>query len=196
MFHHFPPNAMMRTNPALALAGLVIAMWLAPAAGAQPLVDRVEGPVIDGFGATYPLEALDVPPPTDQPYRLLFDISTSPDAPDAVSTQLNTVARFLNMHARAGVPPEQMQLAVVLHGTAGKYALDRDAYRAQYDVDNTNLALLEALHAAGVDVYLCGQTAMHRGLPPDELAPAVDLALSALTVIATLDAEGYTVVSW
>lgn len=182
--------------PAQCFVVLFIMGWIAFAidAPAQPLTDRVEGPIIEDFGATYPVEALDVPTPTS--YRLLFDISTSPDAPDAVSTQLNTVARFLNMHARDGVPPEQMQLAVVLHGTAGKYALNHDAYRARYDVEHTNLRLIEALRAAGVEIYLCGQTAMHRGLPPDELAPAVDLALSALTVIATLDADGYTVLSW
>jgi len=179
-----------------ALATLSLLMPLAAAAQEQPLVDRVEGPVIDGFGATYPMESLDVPVPTDQPYRLLFDISTSPDAPDALSSQLNTVARFLNMHTRAGVPPAQMQLAVVLHGTAGKYALNRAAYRAHHDAENTNLALLEALHAAGVDLYLCGQTAMHRGLPPDDLSPDVKVALSAMTIIGSLSTDGYTVIAW
>jgi intracellular sulfur oxidation DsrE/DsrF family protein len=152
--------------------------------------------VIEAFGETYPVEALDIAPPTDRPYRLLFDVSTSPDAPDALSTQLNTVARFLNMHARAGVPPEQMELAVVLHGTAGKYALGRAAYRARYDTEHPNGALIEALHEAGVDIYLCGQTAMHRGVPPRDVAPAVDVALSAMTVIASLGAEGYTMVAW
>ncbi len=172
-------------------------LWLcAPVVTAQPLVDPVPGPVIEGFGETYPVEALDIAPPTDQPYQLLFDISTSPDAPEAPSTQLNTVARFLNMHARAGVPMAQMQVAIVLHGTAGKYALNRDAYRARYGVEHTNLARIDALHEAGVAIYLCGQTAMHRGLPPSDLAPSVDLALSAMTMIASLGAEGYTVVSW
>lgn len=180
-------------------AGCLVAvlLLLAPcAAQAQPLVDPVPGPVIEGFGETYPVEGLDVVTPTDQTYRMLFDISTSPDAPDAPSTQLNTVARFLNMHARAGVPREQMEVAVVLHGTAGKYALNRATYRARYDVEHTNGALLDALHDAGVAIYLCGQTAMHRGLPPANLAPDVDVALSAMTIIATLNAEGYAVVAW
>lgn len=163
---------------------------------AQPLTDRVEGPVVEGFGATYPVEALDFDTPTDRTYRLLFDVSTSPDAPGALNSKLNTVARFLNMHARAGVPRAQMEAAVVLHGTAGKYALSHDEYRARYDVENTNLMLLQALREAGVAIYLCGQTAMHRGLPPDRLAPEVSVALSAMTVIASLHAQGYTVVAW
>ena len=184
-----------RTAP---LAGFFVALlWTLPAAlGAQPLTDPVAGPVVEGFGETYPVEAPDFATPTDQSYRMLFDISTSPDAPDALSAQLNTVARFLNMHARTGVAPEQMHLAIVLHGTAGKYALNRAAYRVRYEAEHTNRALVEALHEAGVDIYLCGQTAMHRGLPPDQLASEVDLALSAMTVIASLDAKGYTVVAW
>jgi intracellular sulfur oxidation DsrE/DsrF family protein len=169
---------------------------LPPLLAAQPLTDRVEGPIIEDFGATYPVEALDFDTPTDQAYRLLFDVSTSPDAPDALNSKLNTVARFLNMHARAGVPRAQMEAAVVLHGTAGKYALRHAEYEARYGVENTNLMLLEALHEAGVAIYLCGQTAMHRGLPPGRLAPEVSMALSAMTVIAALHAQGYTVVAW
>lgn len=176
--------------------GLLAVLYASPPVAAQPLTDPVAGPVIDGFGETYPLEALDMATPTDQPYRLAFDISTSPEAPDALNAALNTVARFINMHARDGVPLDRMQLAVVLHGTAGKYALDHTAYRARYGVDNTNLVLMAALRDAGVDIYLCGQTAMHRGVPPDELSPVVDVALSAMTVLATLGAEGYTVLAW
>ena len=188
-----PPRS--RTAISAGLLSLLLWGW-GSAVMAQPLIDPVPGPVIEAFGDTYPVEGLDVPTPTDRPYQLLFDISTSPEAPDALSTQLNTVARFLNMHARVGVPPEQMELAVVLHGTAGKYALGRTAYRARYGVEHTNGALLKALHEAGVAIYLCGQTAMHRGLPPRDVAPAVDVALSAMTVMASLGAEGYTVVAW
>jgi intracellular sulfur oxidation DsrE/DsrF family protein len=182
----------------LPYVGSILVLWMlpAPTASAQPLVDPLPGPVIEEFGETYPVEAPDVATTTDQPYRLLFDISTAPDAPDALSTQFNTVARFLNMHTRAGVPQEQMHLAVVLHGTAGKYALSRAAYQERYGTEHTNWALMAALHDAGVEIYLCGQTAMHRGLPPDQLASEVQLALSAMTVIASLGAEGYTVVSW
>lgn len=178
----------------IVLTGLGLALPVLLAA--QPLTDRVEGPIIEGYGATYPVEALDFDTPTDRSYQLLFDVSTSPDAPDALNSKLNTVARFLNMHARVGVPRAQLQAAVVLHGTAGKYALSHAAYQARYGVENTNLALLEALREAGVEVYLCGQTAMHRGLPLDQLAPEVSVALSAMTVIASLDAQGYTVVAW
>lgn len=185
-------NIVLLTGWLVALVGMG---WTAPSA-AQPLVDPVSGPVIDGFGETYPVEAPSFPTPTDPSYKMLFDISTSPDVPDALSAQLNTVARFLNMHARAGVPREQMEVAIVLHGTAGKYALSRDAYRTRYDVAHTNMALMEALHDAGVDLYLCGQTAMHRGFPPHQLAPSVDLALSAMTVMASLSADGYTVIAW
>jgi len=111
---------------------LLVCLLLPLQLAAQPLTDRVEGPVIDGYGETYPVNAPDFATPTDITYRVVFDVGTSPEAPEALNSKLNTVARFLNMHARVGVPTERMHLAVVLHGTAEKYALNHDAYRARY----------------------------------------------------------------
>ncbi len=49
-----------------------------------------------------------------------------------------------------------------------------------------DLPLIEALAAVGVEVYLCGQSAAHRGFARDDLAPDVRLALSAMTVLVAL----------
>lgn len=179
---------------AVVLRGIVLALFsLVPATAArgQPLTQAEGGPVIEHFGAVYPVAHPDFQTPTDVEYRVVFDVSQSPEDYRTVNPHIDTLARFLNMHAQAGVPQEKMELALVLHGTAGKDALHHTAYRERFGVENPNLELLHALHEAGVQIYLCGQTASHRGYPKEDLASSVQLALSAMTVFAVLQSQGY-----
>jgi intracellular sulfur oxidation DsrE/DsrF family protein len=112
-----------------------------------------------------------------------------------VNPYLNTVARFLNMHARAGVGRDRMHVAVVVHGEAAKDVLEGGLFRERYGADNQNAGLLAQLAAAGVELYLCGQSAMSRDLPRDRLLPDVRLALSAMTAMAVLKGRGYATVN-
>lgn len=150
------------------------------------------GPVIPSFGATFEVPEGSLMPPRDGDYKVKFDVASSASDPRAVNPGIESVARFLNMQVRAGVPPAQVKLAVVLHGTAGRDALGHAGYRKRHGVDNPNLALLEALDRAGVRVYLCGQTAAGRGLGWNEIAPVAKVALSAMTAHAILAREGYS----
>ncbi len=59
---------------------------------------------------------------------------------------------------------------------------------------NPNTAMLKALGDAGVTIYLCGQSAAHRGYGVEELNPAVTMALSAMTAHVRLQSEGYTLI--
>lgn len=165
-------------------------------ASGQTLGQATTGPVIDGFGAVYDVSAVEFEPPAHHEYRAVFDVGVGEDDPAMVNRRIETLARFLNMHGRSGVPLEAMKLAIVLHGTAGVNALQHAEYRERFGVDNPNLPLLAALDEAGVEIYLCGQTAMHRGLPPDRLAPQVRMALSAMTVLVALQADGYALIAF
>ena len=55
--------------------------------------------------------------PADVPLRLSFDVNTQ-SRPGEANKTLVSAARFINMHARAGVADERVQLAVVVHGKA------------------------------------------------------------------------------
>ncbi len=167
-----------------------------PPLAAQALGPRHYGPIIEGYGGVFDVPSVDFITPTTQDYRAVFDVSLGADQPDQVNRRIETLARFLNMHGQAGVPIENMHLALVLHGTAGKDALSNAAYRERFGVANPNLPLLEALSEVGVQVYLCGQTAMSRGLPKEQLSEPVQLALSAMTMLATLQADGYSLISF
>lgn len=174
----------------LGLAGL------AGSASAQALGTPSPGPLIRDFGPVYDVPSPDLSASPDVVHRAVFDVTRSAESPTAVNSSIESLARFLNMHARAGVPAENLQLALVVHGSAGKDLLDHAGYRERFGVDNPNLPLLEALARAGVEIYLCGQTAMSRGLPREELAPQVRMALSAMTALVHLQDRGYRLIAF
>ena len=123
-----------------------------------------------------------------------MDVSASEDFSDDVNRRLESAARFLNMHARNGIDPKNIEFVIVVHGSAAKDLLKDEAYEARFDGPNPNSAMLAALHEAGVRIYLCGQTAAHRGFSAEELNPVVSVALSAMTVHVRLQSEGYTLI--
>lgn len=182
---------MPRTPVRLTMLHVTISLVGLTGTAQGQLAEPVDGPIIFGWGAVYPIDAVDYVTPIDREYRVLFDVKTGPDRADVLSPELNTVARFLNMHAQAGVDATAMHVAVILHGSAGKYALAHGPYHARFGVENPNLDLIAALADAGVVFYLCGQTAIHREFPPEELAPPIQLALSAMTALVTLQVDGY-----
>jgi intracellular sulfur oxidation DsrE/DsrF family protein len=154
------------------------------------------GPVVEKFGPVYEVPDLGLPAPADRIYKVVFDIDNSPSDHEKVNSALTTVARFLNMHARAGVPAQNLQVAIVMHGSASKDALTNSAYRKRYGGDNPNAELLQALERAGVRAYLCGQTATYREIHTDELTPPVQMALSAMTALVLLQEDGYNLIPW
>jgi intracellular sulfur oxidation DsrE/DsrF family protein len=175
-----------------ALSALLLTALLG-GAGALHAQQRQDGPVIHAAGSVFTVPDPDFATPRDQTFRVLFDVAEGAAAPGEINTGLNTVARFLNMHAQAGVPLERLQVAVVVHGTAGKDLLRDAAYRERHGVDNPNRALLEELSRAGVRIILCGQTAASRNLPRAELLEPVEVALSAMTAHLVLQEQGYRV---
>jgi intracellular sulfur oxidation DsrE/DsrF family protein len=123
-----------------------------------------------------------------------MDISATGDSSEDLNRRLESAARFLNMHARNGIDASNIELAIIVHGAAGKDLLKDEAYMVRFDGPNPNTALLNALGEAGVEIYLCGQTAAYRGFSADELNPAVTMALSAMSAHVRLQSEGYTLI--
>jgi intracellular sulfur oxidation DsrE/DsrF family protein len=148
------------------------------------------GPVIEGYGPTYPITDRDVPLVEGFVYKAVFDAASNPDE-TVVNTGLVSVARYLNMHARNGVAIDNMKFAVVAHGPALKALLSDEAYRVRYGIDNPNTELLEKLHDVGVDLYLCGQSMTFGGFEKNEFASPVNVALSAMTMLTVLQSDGY-----
>ena len=148
------------------------------------------------FAPVYDVEDPDFVTPLDLEYRVVFDLSRASGDATAMNAGFATPARFVRMHTRAGVPLENLDVVIVVHGGAGKDLLENDEYAARYGSDNPNLELIAALQAVGVRVVLCGQTAAYRDLRRESLTPGVELALSAMTALSVLQAEGYALIGF
>lgn len=172
------------------LAAVLTSFMAAQLLAAEPQA----GPVIKSFGAVYavPAGAWNLEP--DRHYKVSMDVSQTEDFSAERNRHIESAARFLNMQARNGIDPDNIEMAIVVHGAASRDLLTDDAYQARYNEPNPNTAMLAGLQAAGVRIYLCGQTAAHRGIGIAELNPAVSLALSAMTAHVRLQSEGYALI--
>lgn len=143
------------------------------------------GTAVAGFGKFAPIEDPAITPETK--FRIAFDIAAAAQ-PDQVNRNIDSAARFLNMVTAAGVPAENIDLAIVVHGPAG--ADLRAAYKD--GSANPTVALVAALIDAGVSIQLCGQTAAMSDIAAEDLVPGVTIPLSAMTAHALLQQQGYT----
>lgn len=166
---------------------LLIFICTASAAADEPSL----GPVIEAYGPTYPINYRDVRLQDGAEYKAVFDIAAYSDDRTSLNHRLVSVARFLNMHARNDVPVETIHLAIVVHGGAVNNLLSHEAYKARFDIENPNLELLSKLHEAGVEIYVCGQSLAFGGVETSELQSSALVALSAMTMLTTLQNDGY-----
>lgn len=180
-------GVMRSTVAIIPFAVLLTALPAMAGDGPQPKA----GPVFSDFGQVFAVDP-DVPVAKDATFRIMFDVSEGAK-PGAINVKVNSAARFINMQVAAGVPEKNIRIALVVHGGAGADLLTNEAYRARNDDrPNPSAAPISQLLAHGVDIYLCGQTAAARGYAKADLIPGVKIALSAMTISALLQQQGYT----
>ena len=154
------------------------------------------GKVIPEYGKTYTIESPEFITDTSSVLKVVFDVDRSFDAtkPNAL---IETAARFLNMHEKAGVDPENMHLALVFHGSATKDVFDDASYSEAYPdtEENPNTQLFTALANAGTELIVCGQSAAHHNVDPENVHKDIKYALSAMTALVQLQADGYHLIS-
>ena len=169
-------------------AALTFLAIVAYAAGPQT------GPVVEGYGPVFPPPEGSFNLAAGTHYKVTMDVAATGDFAEDRNRHLESAARFLNMHARNGIDPDQIEFAIIVHGPAAKDLLKDKAYQERFGEPNPNTALLMGLNKAGVNIYLCSQTAAFKGYGAEEFNPAVTMALSAMTAHVRLQSEGYTLI--
>ncbi|KUJ84041.1 hypothetical protein AVO43_07910 [Microbulbifer sp. ZGT114] len=149
------------------------------------------GPLIEGYGPVAKVEQSQ-PLSGKETFMVAFDVAEE-GGQEKQNRKFESLARFLNMHVRAGIDPEKIRLALVVHGKAGFDLLNESAYADRYQTANPNAPLLARLTDNNVRVILCGQSAAYHGIEPKDLLPEVEMALSAMTAHALLQQQGYTI---
>lgn len=160
--------------------GIALAFYCGSLAVAQE--GFATGPVLTDFGPVALTEEM-MPVPAGTTFNVVFDVSEAAKG-DSPARSLVSLARFLNMHVKAGVPAENIHLAVVVHGPLTK--------QLSSDPGNPNAALLTELMAHGVEVTVCGQSAAYAGVTQQDLLPGITMSLSAMTAHALYQQKGYT----
>ncbi|MBT8281598.1 MAG: DsrE family protein [Muriicola sp.] len=157
---------------------------------------RQEGPVIADYGAVWPVDNPDYKTSLDESLKVVFDIMNSPDSKSSLNASIETAARFLNMHAQAGVPLNNLKVALVVHNKASKDIMTSASYLKKYGVSNPNEDMVKALLNAGVKIVFCGQSSFSRDFPREETIEGVQFGLSAMTALIQLQNEGYRLVKF
>ena len=122
------------------------------------------GPYVDAGGPAFEVPDRDVPLREGQKYRVVYELTNYPGEKTDVNRSLTVVGRFMNMHGKNGVPLENLDVAVVVHGQTLFALLNDETYNEMFGVDNPTLPLLNDLADAGVQIYVCGQSLGFRGL--------------------------------
>jgi len=152
--------------------------------------------VIQDFGTTFSVENPDLLLQKDKVYKIIFDVYTDSKDTEKVNPLINTVARFINMHTKTGVPLENLKIVVVLHGKATKDVLTTSDFKNKYEIDNPNSQLLAELNKANVNTFVCGQSFVYNKFEEHQLDENVKMALSALTVLVEYQSQGYQLITF
>jgi intracellular sulfur oxidation DsrE/DsrF family protein len=166
------------------------------AESASPQQSAETGPLVTSAGAVYEVDNPTFPTPMDTELKAVFELRDAPRRRSGMQPQLGTMSRYLNMHARAGVPPENLHVAGVVHAGGAFSVVTDERYREEHGVDNPNKEIVAEILAAGGQLVLCGQSAAARGIEKEDLLPGVQLGLSAMTALTVFQQEGYQVILW
>lgn len=152
-------------------------------------------PVIRDFGAITPMPDAKERPDRALRYRVLFSIAKAPPTPDQPNPSLEKVARFLNLLGADGVRPSPGDVVVVIHGPATPLVMNEAAYAERTKAaTNPNLPLIAALRSAGVSVRVCSQALAGQKVDPQTVERTIDIDVSALTTMATLQLRGWALI--
>jgi intracellular sulfur oxidation DsrE/DsrF family protein len=166
------------------MRALLIAVLLAAPAAAT------DGPVFKGFGTHTPVEH-NVAIPKGMVLRHVYDVTKA--ASGKLNPGFETAARFINSHVANGVSERDVAVAVVVHGPAIVELTKPEVYAARNSgTSNASEAMVKEMLAKGVRFLVCGQAANAMGVKKADLLPGVELAISASSAHAILQAQGYT----
>jgi intracellular sulfur oxidation DsrE/DsrF family protein len=176
----------LRARASALIVGMIAAMTVCAVAWAQDLPIPSQGVMSVNFeGATQT-------PNPKLTYKIAFDVKEASKGAGELNPGLVRVAKYLNTLAKYGVPKEKRQLAIVVYGPATEAIESGSVFSARNGgAPNPNLKLIDELHNAGVQMYVCGVAMMGHKLTPADLAAHVQPTLSATVTMLNLQAEGY-----
>ncbi|MCW1952621.1 MAG: DsrE family protein [Flavobacteriia bacterium] len=172
--------------------GLLVALIATNFLYAQELVN----PVIKNFGTIGQADLATEKPDPNLTYNIVVDLATGEDNKSNLLFSLNNVARLINLHVMGGVPKENLNIVVAVHGGAIWSVLNNELYYKKFKTANPNIPLYKELLDSGVKIVVCSQSMFKRNIAPSELVKGLEVATSALTTLTTYQIKGYAVLKF
>ena len=152
------------------------------------------------YAAVRNIEHLDVKPDPNLKYNIVIDFTSfvKPEGveghtheidPKSLNFGLAEIGRLLNLHVGAGIPKENVNIVVAVHGMASESFLNNEAYLEEHKTENPNISLLDELNDAGVKFLMCGQSL--GDTKKTELLPFASITFTAQTTLSDYQSKGY-----
>ncbi len=142
---------------------------------------------VPDFGAIVDVPGAELPPDPKLRYRIVFGVTKAATDAGQVNPSLDRVARFVDLLDRYAVPPGHREVTAIISGPATA-VVRKPTAGLPVSID---AKLIGELTEAGVRIAVCSQAAHGHGIATTDLLPGVHMDVSAITTIATLQAEGY-----
>jgi intracellular sulfur oxidation DsrE/DsrF family protein len=177
-------------SAALGLAAVVVvASGVFGVAKAEPS----KAPLVPGYEAARDLPGARELPDPKTDYKVVFADGQDAKNPGDINPMLPTIATYVNTLGKYGVPAEHRHIVIMFHQRTPDIdiVMTNEAYKARYNRDNPNIALIHALKQAGVDIRVCGQGLLARKIDAKQVNPDVQIDLWAMTTLVNLQLKGY-----
>jgi len=154
------------------------------------------GVIVEEYGKVYRVENPGIEFEKDKQYKVIFDIYTDSPELDMDNPMLKKVARYIQIHAQKGVPPNNIKVTVLLHGVATKNVLTDKAYNKEFSIDNPNTELLRTLKNSGVHLFVPEDSLADGGYAVKDKSYNVKTTMSALAELEWHQTNGYKIVNF
>ena len=150
-------------------------------------------PAIQGYGGVNPVPFETEKPDPSKQYKFVIELGNKLADKNQVAGMLDYAARMYNLHRYAGVPKENIELAILVYAGSTPMVMANPTYSKRFEQVNPNSALLDELLRNGIQVIVCGQSMMKQDLLPEDIYPGVRMAVSRFTATTDLIEKGYQV---
>jgi len=176
-----------------AAIGMTLALVLASGSFGPAKADSPRPMLVPGYDAAKDLAGARELPDPKTDYKVVFADGQDAKNPGDVNPMLPTIATYVNTLGKYGVPAEHRHLVIMFHQRTPDIdiVMSNDAYKARYNRDNPNIAIIHALKQAGVDIRVCGQGLIGRKIDSKQVNPDVQIDLWAMTTLVNLQLKGY-----
>ena len=169
---------------------LCVSLFLPFAWSAQQKDAFHAGKVIPEFGKVASVDS-DMELDAETVLKICFDAAERSKG-RSVNRTFDSAARFINLNVECGADAKNIEVAIVLHGTAAMDATKSEFYSGVMEgKDNPNAGVIAELQKNNATIYVCGQTAAWRGIKKKDLLPGVKMAPSAMTAHVLLQKDGF-----